>query len=515
MDTPTPAASPDVAPTWTERIAQWRWFRLTASILVGSALFVLGVIYLNMTRLPDQPGFVVVGGTQAFAGRSMAVRVSARGLDSMSPYPVQVDAVRIDGESLKFTAGDSDPTIVRWVVPSALAADQAKVEVDVVSDGHEATLVHQLAVVQPVPTEASTGDPAAKRVAGKGKTRIDVIPEATVLAMGMENRVLIRVRDSQGNALKDAPVWVEHPRCLVPPGKHRFTTDAMGLIEVKVIANAPSVDLKIGVMPTGEPLTEIIEPMRPLGRQMLLSTENPVFRPGEPLKAHLKTWRPRAVVHCDLIEDGAVLWSGTVASGKTGTSVEPPTTCVGLCHLQCSGHPWEPGDEFASIPLVVTSDDTLTALTDLVRSRNLLHPNSLKIRPGADPQRTARYFLTFLQRSAFSPALWINTLETDRAARAEVATAGKQRVLIAIGVVFLLIILVVADILIRNTAAQRQRMRLFASETLGEDIDDDLALAPDSRLDRTRGTLLLIAMAGALVANLVGIIWLLALVGET
>ena len=61
-------------------------------------------------------------------------------------------------------------------------------------------------------------------------------------------------------------------------------------------------------------------------------------------------------------------------------------------------------------------------------------------------------------------------------------------------------------------------MREFAAETLGEEIPSDVVSAlgtqgHQAQLDRTRGILLLIAMLGALIGNLIGIIWLLDLVG--
>jgi hypothetical protein len=346
--------------------------------------------------------------------------------------------------------------------------------------------------------------------------------------MGMVNRVVLRVRDDRGAGLAGVPVRVKHKTCVVG-GKIERMTDRMGLVGFEIKAKQPSIRLKIEVQLPGQPWVKAEEPMLPRGRRMLLRTKTPVFRPGDPIEATLMTWEAEAEKHCDLLQEGAVLWSGEVKSAKHEAKLSIDVACAGICHLQCAGHPWDPGDEFATVPIVVTAESTLTALTALVAAENILHPKSLEVPPGVNTERAARYFLTFLQQEPFSPALWLSTRDNDLAIRSAQVKGGKQQVLWAIVGVFILIVCVVADILMRNISAQRRRMREFAEETLGDieaqsqaspaDMALQTMLALDvagtqSELEHTRGMLLVFAMAGALLANLVGIIWLLALVGE-
>ncbi len=503
-----------------QRIATWRWFRIAAPLLVGTALFALGVVYLNLDKMVDMPGFVVVGGNHGLAGRPLAVRVSAHGVDSRASMSVSVDKVLVAGQPVEFTTSGSDPTIVSFLVPEAVASERAVVTLGLSAEGRSESLEHSLTVLHPsgdVVLEDET--PPAKRVAEPGQIRVDVMPENSVLALGMVNSVVLRLRDDEGRGLSGVPVRIKHKTCLVPPGVSKQTTDVMGLLEFKINAKQPGIRLKLDVFPPDKPWVEREEPLRPRGRRMLLRTKTPVFRPGDRLDATLRTWQASAEAHCDLLREGAVLWSGTVTSSKHEAQLRISVRCDGRCDLQCAGHPWDPGDEFATVPIIVTSDDTLSALTSLVRAENVLHPNSLELRPGVNVDLTARYLTTFLQREPVSPSLWISTRERDIGDRTTRVTSDKRQVLIAIGGVFVLIMLVVADVLIRNLSAQRARMRAFAEEALGEELPPPVAsvLAADGAqksLERTRGVLLLIAMVGALVANLVGIVWLLALVGQ-
>jgi len=488
--------------------------------LVGTALFVLGVVYLNLDKHPDIPGFVVVGGKHALAGRPTAVRVSARGVDSKAPMAVTVDRVEVDGKPVQFDAEGTDPTVVRFSVPEAIARGRAVVTLGVSSRGRSAALEHTLTVLQGMgDVVLQDGEPPAKRVAQPGQLRIDVLPENSVLAMGMQNKVVMRVRDHRGNGLANVPVRLNHKNCLIPPGPLRLKTDALGLVDFEIDARQPGIRLKIDIMPPGQPWVETEEPLQPRGRRMLLRADKSVYRPGDTITTTLHTWETEAEVHCDLLQEGAVLWSSTVTSAAKKARLNIQVPCEGLCRLQCMGHPWDPGDEFSTIPIVVTSEATLPAITAHLRADNILHPNSLKIPPGVDTDRAARYFLTMLQGEPWTPELWLSTRNDDVASRDEKVATNKRNVLIAIAVVFLLIVLVVADVVLKNLTAQRRRMKAFAEETLGDDLPAAMALTLDEdgdqeRLLRTRGMLLLIAMVGALLANLVGIIWLLALVGE-
>ncbi|MCA9573536.1 MAG: hypothetical protein KC656_37125, partial [Myxococcales bacterium] len=82
----------------------------------------------------------------------------------------------------------------------------------------------------------------------------------------------------------------------------------------------------------------------------------------------------------------------------------------------------------------------------------------------------------------------------------------------------------VADLVIGNVLATRDRMRAYAAELAEESVDDEPApgddldeltqLAHKSRegLVKTRGVLLLVLVGGTLIANIIGFIALMALI---
>lgn len=517
------------------RLGALPWVRRAVFIGVGLAVFVLGATYLSLRYPADVETFMVIGSGHVAAGAPTALRVRARMIDGRVNVPVTVDAVAFgpgvaaegggDVEAVAFEAEGDDPVTVLFDVPGRLpgidgrlgtirltvrAGDRREVlEVPV-------TVLSAAQVAEEAPFRVAPDLPETSR-----PFRLSVLPQGAGVIARLDNRVFLRVRDRDGASVAGARVAITSSA--FPDGALTVRTDASGLAEFQLEATRPTYQLGFEVSAGGEQAT-FEETIAPAGRQILLRGPSGVVAPGERATVRIVTWKRQSRVFCDLRRGPAWLWSRAIDLPSDGKDVEVGPLPAGRYHLQCYFHPHTPGSTWATYPLVVTDAPEIATLTSLVEREAKLHPASLAFDDAAaDPEareRVVSYLLAHLTAAPVMPEVLLNTRADDDAAREEAWGSKKRLVLIALGGVFLLIVLVIFDLILANILAQRDRMRAYAAE-LSEDeapddpgLDDLVMAAHKSRegLAKTRGVVLAVLVGGTIVANLVAFITLMILI---
>ncbi|MCB9787585.1 MAG: hypothetical protein H6744_12965 [Deltaproteobacteria bacterium] len=506
-------AAPLRSGTRWQRLGDARWFRLTVTGLVGLALFVIGVMYLDLDREPDVTSFLVVSGAQARAGQPLALRVSGHLADARRSTPVSVSDVHIGGAPATATVSGDDPAIVTVPVPSDVGETVA-LTMRADSDHGGATLEAELPVVH----GRATGLPELARSLSQEVTtdhRVTLLPESGELAANMDNRVYVRVLSREGAPVSGARVTVTHAS--LPDGAVHLVTDASGLAAFTLAGNQPSFRLAIDVR-SGELHTETDALFRPYGRRMRLELWPPVVAPGDAVTAKLTTWEAEVRVFCDVLVDGAWVRSEQVTTAEGKARLDLGTLPVGLHQLQCYEHPLDPGESFATAPILVATGPELPALLAEVRARALVVDSSAVAPPGTDAALAAGYWQAVLRELPRPPQILSSTRETDLADRKARHDRRKARLLLSFAGVLLLVFLWVAEHIVKHTIDTRDRIRAFAieSEMEGDDADVDALLPASSAqrhtLVRARGVLLAAVVLGAILANVLGLIALFAMI---
>ncbi|MEZ4265073.1 MAG: hypothetical protein R3F39_01755 [Myxococcota bacterium] len=497
-----------------QRLGDARWFRLSLTGLVGSALFVIGVMYLDLDREPDVASYLVAGGEQARAGLPVVVRVSGHLADARRGTEVRVSRVRLDGKPVEAAVVGDSPAIVSVPIPEN-AGDHVEIAMLASSDRGETELLFKLPVVH---GRATSGLPELARVSLPEVTtahRVTILPEAGELAANMDNRVFVRVLSRAGEPVAGARVTIAH--AALPDGEAALVTDGSGLAAFTLAGNQPSFRLGITVR-SGEDRTETDALFRPYGRRMRLDTTPIVAAPGASVVATLTTWESEARVFCDLVVDGAWVRSEALTTARGKAKLELTGLPKGLHRLQCYEHPLDPGESFATAPVVIADGPPLDALLSEVRGRALVRDKVATAPLGTDPVLAAGYWQAILRETPQPPRILASTREDDLAARTAAHDLRKARLLLGFAGVMLIVFLWVAEHLVRHTLHTRDRMRAFAieSEMDGEAADmDGLMPAVFSGRDslvRARSILLGIVVAGAIIANVVGLLALFAMI---
>ena len=503
---------------WRDRI----WARWGLVALVGGAMFSLGVTYLSLAAPPSMASFLVLGGTGLRPGSPLGLRLSAHDAVARRAVAVRVGGARVDGVPVEVGAQGRSPAYVHLVVPSGLTSREAEVELDVEA-GERRETVRFRAPVETI--ELSGGAPA--KVSGAGhageipREALDVrlVVEDGALTAGMDNRVFLRLRDAQGRAVAGADARVEHKA--IPTGRARGRTDGAGLFAFTLRADQPSLNLRVDVRTDDGRQAHVERLLRPYGQQMILRSSGLTVRPGEPIEATLQSWPERLEATCDLYAGDVLLWTAPVETVKHRATLRLDPLPAGVYQLQCYRHPTGPGDTAATLAIVVTPREPLAALLGEAAGRGYVDRERFYAE-GAQAHEAplaGPFLLALLSEPPIAPKVLVATRVRDLEARKAERRASKTRVLAAMAGVFLLVLLWVVDVLLRHTLRTRRRLRAFALEAAAEGAVDDVddggpldmaALQAEERLERTRGVVLAVLMVGALVANLVGVLWLFA-----
>jgi hypothetical protein len=497
-----------------QRLGDARWFRLAVTGLVGTALFVIGVMYLDLDKEPDVATYLVSGGVQARAGLPVAVRVSAHLADSRRSAPVRISNVRLNGQPVTPTVTGDDPAILVVPLPGDIG-DSATITMVAATERGERELSVTLPVVHGRAT-AGVPDRARDTVSEVATAhRVSILPEAGELAANMENRVFVRVLSKAGDPVADARVTITH--AALKDGSVRLVTDGSGLAAFNLPGDQPTFRLGVTVR-SGEDLTETDALFRVFGRRMRLDTTPVVAAPGQPAQATLTTWESDARVFCDVLVDGAWVRSQVLTAARGKARMDLSGLPPGLHRVQCYEHPLEPGDAFATAPLLIADGPPLDALLAEVRGRALVRDAVAVAGPGTDPALAAGYWQAMLREPPEAPRILASTREDDLAARQATHDRRKARLLLGFAGVMFIVLLWVAEHLVKHTLETRDRMRAFAIESELDGVPAELdelmpaSLSGRHSLVRARSVLLAVVVFGAILANILGLIGLFALI---
>lgn len=513
-------------------IASHPWVRVVVTGLVGLSLFGLGVVYLSLGGRPEVVSFMVVGGETVRAGDRGVIRVSARLADARRTASVRVTDVRIDGKPAGEHVDGERPATVRFQVPSD-ASDEVQLTLQAAvgeagqgaDDGvrHD-TLALRLPVVHGSADVLGAGLGYDELGPVRTAHRVEVVPEAGALAAHMNNRVFVRVRTLEGKPLGGAAVTVEHKA--LSGGRYLCTTDASGLCSFELMARQPSLRLRVGIvetLPDGQSVrTDTEALLRPYGRRMLLRMHPPVARPGSVPQATLLTWEDRAEVFCDLYAGDSWIWGERVQSEAGQATLVLPRLGEGSHHLQCYEHALEPGEAFATLPVLVSDGDPLEVVLDRARAQRLDAPAGIVAPPGTDAALALAWWQALLRDPPRSPHVLLTTRATDLADRETMHETSKTRLLTAMALVFLLVLLWLGDVILKHIIDTRDRMRAYTLDVLQDDDGQAVAALDEPLLDATfqereklvriRTLLLTVVLLGTIIANVVGFIWLMAII---
>lgn len=497
------------------------WVRRATFIGVGLAVFVLGATYLSLRYPSDLPSFMVVGSGWVASGEPTSLRVRARTIDARSAVTVHIDKVVFRDSEIPFEQTGTDPVTLSFRVPVVERGGGTE-HLRITATAGERTETLD------VPLEVLVGDtmpdtiplPPPRLRATEKAFRLSLIAEGAGVVARLTNQVYVKVRDPAGEAVRGAKVAIAHSA--LPDGKVTLVTDGNGLAVFELEANRPSYTLKMKVT-KGEAEAEFEETISPAGRQMLLHAPEAVLRPGMSEEIAVDTWRRGVSVFCDLRRGSVWLWSRQLDMGTEGHKVSVGPLAPGRYDLQCYFHAHTPGSTWATLPIVVGDGDPLELLRRRVARAEIVNPAALDGHAHSKDALAAGYFLALLNQPPVMPTLLLNTREGDQQVREEAWGAKKRVVLIALGVVFVLVILLVFDLILANVLAQRDRMRAYAAELAAdgdiveEDGDelDELVMASHKDRDslvRTRGVVLVVLVGGTIVANLIAFILLMVLI---
>ncbi len=489
---------------------------------VAAAVFLLGATYLNLRYPPDRPTFMMVGSEHVAAGRSTTVRVLARLVDARSRLDAEVLSVQVDDHVVPFEAEGTRPVTVAFEVPGALRGREVTLAVTARAGGREAVLRAKVGLIKTDPESSPLSAVPPTLPATKRRFRLDLVPEGAGLIARLHNHIYLRVRDAFGAPVEGARVTVTHQA--LPGGAHVSVTDASGLTSFDLRADRPSYRFALQVV-KGDAEATFERTIVPAGRQLLLRTDKPAMAPGDKSEIRFVTKKDSPTVYCDLRHGPVSLWSGTLIDVDEQTRLPVGPLAPGRYDVQCYFHPHTPGRTWATIPLLVGEGGVREQLTAEVQREGLMHDEALPLSPETRREVAIGYLTALLNEPPVMPAKLANLRNADVAARDEEFEAAKTNVLIALGGVFLLVLLLVADLILGNILGTRDRMRAFgaelaADEEAGASVEDlaaleDLTLmAHKSRegLVKTRGVMLVVLVGGTLVANIIAFIALMALV---
>jgi len=481
--------------------------------LVGAAFFLLGSAYLSLDRPHDVVVLKVVGGKSLRAGLPASFRVVANWVDEKKGVEVKVEDVRVGGVSALNHSSPGTPALAQAAVLAGVE-DPAPIAFDVEVAGRKESLHITMPVRRMAPEPALPTAPP-KLQATQRAHRVSVLAEAGVLASGLVNQVFIRVRDLQGVPLDKARVTVSHPS--LPDGSISAYTEGSGLMSFEVDAKRPSFRFKIKVEHGGAQ-SELEELLIPVGRQMLLRMDKAVFAPERPITAKLRTWRADAEVFCDLVQGDVLLWSHRGTSAAHGLTLKLGAWPEGRYSLQCSDHPWAMGEAYASAAVLVSEQDALSALLTELRDQQYLHPSGLVAPTGTKEHIASAYWQAILRNDPMEQTILMSTRESDIQSRDEAHESKKSFLLTAIALVFLLVLGWMVEVILKNIIDRRDRLRAYAAESFMDEVNVDVDgftagdQAKRATIMKTRGILAVVVFFGAIIGNVVGIIWLFVLI---
>jgi hypothetical protein len=326
----------------------------------------------------------------------------------------------------------------------------------------------------------------------------------------METRLFLRVRTKKGAPIALAQVRLKHRS--LPSGALDLLTDSDGLCEFTILADQPSLRIAIEVQ-VGDEVTKTDELLRPRGRLLALNTHRPVTPLHENVRLTLESWRPEVEATCDLLWQGAWVWSEQIATKKGVAEIDLGRLEAGRYDLQCSPHPIDPGETWASVPIFVDDRPALAVLEQAIEEGGHVHPDSMRFDPKAPTTRALDFLSALLRADVVKPHVLASTRQADLQVEKETRQTTQGWLLLAMGVVALIVLLFVADMLISHSLETRERMRAFAVEDLLEgtfDPDEDFLnlreLAHKKSMLRTRGMLLVFVLVGTLALNAAGIL---------
>jgi hypothetical protein len=484
-------------------------------VALGVAFFLLGSAYLSLSEPEEISAVLVVGGERVRAGSPAHLRVAARSIPSRRAQPVTVRGLALEGEAIPWSQEGDSPAMIVFEIPvDAPSRAQVVLQLEVAGEPRSLPLEVEVLRFTPTPSTPELASPVDLPEVATPH-RVEVRPEHGDLVLAMENRLFVRVRAKSGTPIALAQVHLTHKS--LPGGEARLITDADGLGSALVVADQPSLRIEV-VAEAGGETTRTDALLRPRGRLLMLEAEKPVFRPGEPVVVQLRSWKRAATVVCDLLWEGAWIWSRSVTTVEGQASIVLGVLGPSRYDLQCSPHPIDPGEAWASVPIWVDERPPLDVLARAIEAGGHIHPSGTSFTAKPVGARTLAYLSSHLRRLVEPPHVLVSTRESDLRAQKETRDRAQGWLLLAMAALVLVVLLFIADLLIGHSLDTRDRMRAFAMESMEDDTfdpDHDFLnlqeLAARKSMLKTRGMLLAFILLGTVALNAAGILAVLQL----
>ena len=475
-------------------------------ILIGfcSAILAAGGVYFSMGEVPDVPVYHVMSSGVLESGEDASLRISGRMLDSREGVDVAVDDVQVGGSSVLFRTKGEDPVVVDFEVPFGLDV-ATSVRIDVGAKGRGQALEF--------PVDLRRPDRRATTVLEEGalpKTddpfHINIVPNE--LVMGMKNRFFVLIRDPKGRPAQGVDVTLKS-HSLDTQGK----TNDWGVMEVFIEDPMHRFDIRVSVT-DGLSTAQTWEPIRSIGRGIMLRQRERVNRIGLPFKIEIETREESLRVFCEL-RQGGVWRKGwiTETRGHLGW-LDIPGLAAGLYHAQCASHPLKSGNAVATLPVVVGDETAHVELRSLIREHKILLASSVPKLVGgreSDPLTQAFWIASLREGEIGSQRPILVSTEAAQKTRMNARRGSLNAVLLFVGVLMLLLLAWVTEIVARHMIRSRARYRALAMSEDPASPDEAVlgALGQGVGYQRSRAWLLALVAIGILALNSVALMWLL------
>ena len=499
------------APLFARRGVRWLLIGL-----VGLYLFTLCAAYIAREPIAAEVSFVVLGPEVVEPSGAFPLRVLAYRHQPREHLLTTILAAAIEEggrvRSVDIKEGRRGTPALIHIGPAPRSAGTFTVRLTVETDGERKELAVPLVVYHPHPNVQPRPLGLPDEVPPDNELNVEILPEGAGLALGMRNRVWVRVTDPAGAPVPAATVAWSTAGATVP-GDGAVETDEAGVATLDLEPRNLMVKFTV-VAEKGGLTGKLNESHRPMGRSVIIDLDRVLQAPGEP-PIPISVRRSDSVepTWCDLYRGDAWLRTWSLQPPEGGAEVVQIVVDLpspDTYRLQCYAHFADPGDGPDAVWLFRTGEPRIRAMSAMLRDLSSSPSRSVRTRryrkrvPVIDDGGRRAMLSGYRSRAVevTVPALVMSTREDDVAA-ADLANSSVQvRFFIMIGLSFGLVILWAIYTAVQTSIDNRRRLAEAISE-LGELAVD---VEPPTRLVRLRRSVQMAFVIIVLVLNVIAML---------